>query len=82
MALTSRGPGAVLGERYRLDDLLEEFEGGRFWRATDMVLARNVAIHVINSTDPRAQALIDAARANVLITDPHLLRVLDCEDDG
>ncbi len=81
MAPTTLGPGAVLSQRYRLEDLLEEFSGGRFWRATDMVLARNVAIHVIAASDPRAEALITAARANVLITDPHLLRVLDCETD-
>ena len=81
MAPTTLGPGAVLSQRYRLEDLLEEFEGGRFWRATDTVLARNVAIHVIASDDPRAAALLEAARANVLITDPHLLRVLDCEAD-
>jgi serine/threonine protein kinase len=81
MAPTTLGPGAVLSQRYRLEDLLEEFAGGRFWRATDTVLARNVAVHVISADDPRAEPLLEAARANVLITDPHLLRVLDCESD-
>lgn len=81
MAPTMLGPGAVLSRRYRLEDLLEEFSGGRFWRATDMILARNVAVHVIAAADPRAEPLLKAARGNVLITDPHLLRVLDCESD-
>ena len=33
------GPGTVLAGRYRLEDLLAESEGARFWRATDTVLA-------------------------------------------
>ena len=77
----SIGPGTVLADRYRLDDLLTESAGARFWRATDTILARSVAIHAVPSDDPRAPGLLEAARVSATVTDPHLLRVLDCDDD-
>ncbi|MBV9830598.1 MAG: hypothetical protein JOZ82_03320, partial [Marmoricola sp.] len=77
------GPGTVLAGRYRLEDLLAETDGARFWRATDLVLARNVAVHAVTSDDARSPALLEAARISATFSDPHLLRVLDCDDsDG
>ena len=76
------GPGSVFAGRYRLDDLLTDREGARFWRATDTILARSVAIHAVSSSDARAPHLLDAARVSATVTDPHLLRVLDCSDDN
>lgn len=76
------GPGTVLAGRYRLEDLLVDRAGGRFWRATDTVLARNVAVHAVSSEDPRAGDLLEAARLSATVNDSHLLRVLDCDDDG
>jgi hypothetical protein len=76
------GPGTLLAGRYRLDDLLAESEDARFWRATDTVLARSVAIHAVPSDDPRADDLLEAARVSATVSDPHLLRVLDCDDSG
>lgn len=91
------GPGAVLGGRYRLEAPLSTDErapegpptpgsGGPapvFWLATDTVLTRPVALHVVPADDPRAAAMVDAARASAAVTDPHLLRVLDCDErDG
>ncbi len=81
MTTGSNGPGTVLADRYRLDDLLTESAGARFWRATDTILARSVAIHAVSSDDPRAPGLLDAARVSATVTDTHLLRVLDCDDD-
>ena len=81
MTTGSIGPGTVLAGRYRLEDLLAESGGARFWRATDTVLARSVAIHAVPSDDPRAEGLLDAARVSATVVDPHLLRVLDCDDD-
>lgn len=79
----SMTPGTVLAERYRLDDLLSEQDGARFWRATDTVLARSVAVHVVASSDPRAAAVLEAARRSAGVTEPHFLRVLDCANaDG
>ena len=80
MATGSFGPGTVLAGRYRLDDLLSESTGARFWRATDTILARSVAIHAVSSDDPRSPGLLEAARVSATVTDAHLLRVLDCDD--
>ena len=75
-------PGTVLGGRYRLDVLLADHAGARFWRATDTVLVRSVAVHAISSGDPRGDSVLEAARLSATVTDPHFLRVLDCDDDG
>jgi hypothetical protein len=72
-------PGDVLGERYALVDLLLESRGGRFWRARDRILERDVAVHVIAGDDPRADDLMEAARRSATVVDRRLLRVLDAE---
>ncbi len=83
MAQSPFGPGTVLAGRFTLDDLLDDTDGARFWRATDQTLARSVAVHVIAESDPRADALLTAARTSALVTDGHLLRVLDAAaEDG
>ncbi len=83
MAETPIGPGSVLAGRFTLDDLLDDTDGARFWRATDQTLARSVAVHVIAESDARADALLTAARTSALVTDGHLLRVLDAAaEDG
>lgn len=80
---TSTRPGAELAGRYRLEDLLDERDGGRFFRAWDRVLTRHVAVHVIATQDPRADALREAARFSVGVHDRRVLRVLDIDDrDG
>lgn len=78
---TSIRPGDVLAGRYRLDDLLSESRGARFWRAFDQVLARPVAVHVIPAEDARAGALLDAARRSVVVKDRRFLRVLDADEN-
>lgn len=77
------GPGSVVASRFRLEDLLDERSGARFWRATDLTLARNVAIHVVSAQDRRAGAVLTAARTSATVSEPRLLRVLDAvqEDD-
>jgi serine/threonine protein kinase len=80
---TPFGRGTVLAGRFTLDDLLDEHGGARFWRATDQTLARSVAVHVLPDTDPRADSLLTAARTSALVSDGHLLRVLDAAaEDG
>lgn len=76
------GSGILIAGRYRLEDLLTESDGARFWRATDTILARSVAVHAVPGDDPRAPGLLDAARVSATVIDPHLLRVLDCDTDG
>jgi hypothetical protein len=72
--------GDVLADRYRLTDLLTENEGGRFWRAFDTVLHRDVAVHIIAVTDRRAPLLRDAARRSATVFDRRMLRVLDIDE--
>ena len=83
MAEQPIGPGTVLAGRFRLEDLLDDTDGARFWRATDQTLARNVAVHVLAREDRRADALLAAARTSATVADGHLLRVLDAAaEDG
>jgi hypothetical protein len=73
-------PGDVLADRYRLTDLLTESKGGRFWRAFDSVLQRDVAVHIIGCDDERAPLLRDAARKSATVVDRRMLRVLDIDE--
>lgn len=75
----TRGPGDLLADRYRLDDLLQESSGGRFWLAYDLVLSRAVAVHVIDGADARAPGLLAAARRSAVLLDRRILRVLDAD---
>lgn len=81
MSETPLGHGTVLGGRYRLDVLLSENAGARFWRGTDTVLGRSVAVNTVPATDPRSGDVVDAARASATVNDAHLLHVLDCTTD-
>ncbi len=77
MAGTPFTRGTLLAGRFALDDLLDEHDGASFWRATDRTLARSVAVHVLPDSDRRAERLLSAARTSALVSDGHLLRVLD-----
>lgn len=70
-------PNDVLASRYRLTVLLHDRNGGRFWRARDLVLDRDVALHLIPEDDSRGPLLQEAARRSAIVQDPRLLRVLD-----
>src|SRR3954463_3305975 len=74
-------PGEVMADRYRLTDLLTESKGGRFWRAFDSVLQRDVAVHIIGCEDERAPLLREAARRAATVIDRRMLRVLDIDID-
>ncbi|MFT4288377.1 protein kinase domain-containing protein [Nocardioides sp.] len=79
--MTRHRPGDMLAGRYRLDDLMSETGQGRFWRGYDTVLARPVAIHVLDSGDERAPLLLAAARAAAQIVETRLLKILDVAND-
>lgn len=73
--------GTVLGGRYRLDDLLSENRGAHFWRGTDTVLGRSVAVNVLPVDDARIDRVLEAVRTSATVTDSRILRVLDCARD-
>lgn len=81
MSARPMSPGLKLAGRYRLEDLLSEHSGAMFWRATDLVLERNVAVHAVSSDDPRSEPVLDAARRSAGLGDPRFLSVLDCDDE-
>lgn len=80
--------GTRLGDRYVLDELLAEREGGglEYWSAKDSTLGRLVAVTVLPSEGPAAavaEAVLDGARRVASVDDPRLVRVLDVgEQDG
>jgi Protein kinase domain len=76
------GPGDLVASRFRLEDLLDDHSGALLWRATDLILARNVAVHVIDADDPRSRAVLTAARTSATVTDGRILRVLDALQEG
>jgi protein kinase-like protein len=75
------GSGTVLAGRYRIEDLLTDAVGVRGWRAVDEVLARSVAVQALNSEDPRAGQLLEAARRSSTVTDGRFIRVLDAAEE-
>jgi eukaryotic-like serine/threonine-protein kinase len=75
-------PGTRLAGRYRLDDRVSEAGGSTFWKATDEILARPVAVLTFAPGFPRVREVITAARAASRLTDPRLTQVFDADDSG
>ncbi|MDQ3484017.1 MAG: protein kinase family protein [Actinomycetota bacterium] len=75
-------PGAVLADRYVVEDLLAEEGASSSWRARDKILARSVVLQVLPSSAPQAAAMVRAAKHASRVADPRLLQVLDAVDDG
>jgi tetratricopeptide (TPR) repeat protein/tRNA A-37 threonylcarbamoyl transferase component Bud32 len=70
-------PGDRVG-RYRVDRCIGEGGMGRVWAAVDPQLDRAVAIKVLRTSDPRAQArLVREARALAQLSSPHVVSILD-----
>jgi len=84
--------GTVLGDRYRLEELLagttlsqqtsRSLPSAMVWRAFDQVLSRSVVIHLLEPGDPRGPALLAAGRRAAGATDSRFLRVLDAVEEG
>ncbi|MCO6007295.1 protein kinase family protein [Actinoallomurus purpureus] len=75
-------PGTRLAGRYRLDDRVSEAGGSTFWKATDEILARSVAVLTFATGFPRVGDVVTAARAASRLTDPRLTQVFDADDSG
>jgi hypothetical protein len=77
-------PGSLVADRYRLEEpLVAETDGWiSLWRAVDAVLARPVAVRMLDSGDERASDLLAAARAAGRVSDAALARVYDAGEDG
>lgn len=69
---------AVLDERYHLDRQLRTRAGVEFWRATDTILDRTVAIHLVAGLTKAAAAELTAAAGRAgQVPDARWVRVLD-----
>jgi len=75
-------PGTRLAGRFRLDDRVSEAGGSTFWKATDEILARPVAVLTFAPGFPRVHDVVTAARAASRLTDPRLTQVFDADDSG
>jgi hypothetical protein len=76
-------PGARLAGRYRLEERMQGDDATAFWRATDELLCRSVGVRTLSADSTHATALVSAARAASLVSDPRFLHVLDVsEQDG
>ena len=75
-------PGAVLADRYVVEDLLAQEGPSESWRARDRMLARSVVLVVLPSDSPFAADLVAAAKRASRVTDTRILQVLDAIDDG
>jgi serine/threonine protein kinase len=65
-----------------LDDRVSEAGGSTFWKATDEILARPVAVLTFATGFPRVHDVVTAARAASRLTDPRLTQVFDADDSG
>ncbi len=69
--------GEVLGDRYRLDEVLARRGNALSWRAFDQRLSRPVLMHLLPPGDPRGPELIGVAKRASGAPDAAFLRVLD-----
>jgi hypothetical protein len=74
-------PGTRLGGRYRLEDRVGASDGWSSWKAIDERLARAVTMLTFAGGFPRIGGAVTAARAAGRLTDPHLARVFDVEEN-
>ncbi|MGH8868706.1 MAG: protein kinase family protein [Actinomycetes bacterium] len=74
--------GTSLDNRYRLEQQVGAVEGCTMWQALDTVLSRRAAVLLMDGHSPRADAVLEAARAASIIGDPRLVRILDASRTG
>ena len=82
MSTFTSEPGALLADRYRLEDRLKAAGGWAAWKATDETLARAVTVLTLAPDFPRIPEVVMAARAASRLTDSRLAQVFDVEDGG
>jgi hypothetical protein len=82
MSTFTSEPGALLADRYRLEDRVNAAGGWAAWKATDETLARAVTVLTFAPDFPRIPEVVMAARAASRLTDSRLAQVFDVEDGG
>ncbi len=72
-------PGDRIDGRYLVYEQVDENWGVCAWRAQDEVLGRDVLLTTFHPEDPRAPALVEAARAAARVRDHRFIRILDAQ---
>jgi hypothetical protein len=67
----------VLDGRFRLDQHISERNGVSLWRATDQVLRRPVAVHLLPAWTPVPPGLATAVQASARVNDARLAPIFD-----
>ncbi len=67
-------------DRYLLVDRVVEGSAWSSWRATDVVLSRDVSVTLVEQYHPRRAEAAEAARMAACVTDQKFLHVYDVED--
>jgi putative peptidoglycan lipid II flippase len=74
-------PGDRIDGRYLVYEQTDDNWGVAGWRARDEVLGRDVLLTTFHPEDPRAEALVAAARQAATVQDHRFVRVLDAHID-
>jgi serine/threonine-protein kinase len=74
--------GALIGGRYRLDGLIGSGGMGEVFRAHDIVLARDVAVKLVEAVDPRrrdeiTRSFLREARISAALAHRNVVQILD-----
>lgn len=74
--------GELIGGRYRLEELIGSGGMGEVFRAHDMVLARDVAVKLVEAVDPRrreeiTRSFLREARISAAIAHRNVVQILD-----
>jgi hypothetical protein len=69
----------VLGGRFRLDCRVSGTGGISLWKATDEVLRRPVAVHLLPAWSPARSSVAQAVQAGARVSDPRLATVFDAD---
>jgi len=75
------GPGSLLADRYRLEERIAGGGMGEVWRATDLLLERNVAVKLLRESLAEDQVVAERFRREALlaaqISHPNMAGVYD-----
>jgi serine/threonine protein kinase len=73
------GPATWLGGRFRLDERITDGGALSVWKATDQLLCRPVAVHLLPPGAPVQPHVVEAVQAAARVNDPRLATVYDTD---
>jgi hypothetical protein len=80
--LAAQPQAVLLDGRYRLGELVGRVGGATLWRATDQLLCRPVAVHLLPAWRPVRPGLAEAVQACARVNDARLATVFDVDYDA